>query len=1557
MSQRDVAIVGMACLFPGSNGLERYWQNICSGAECLSDAPEKWGAERYLSAGGATRIATKRGGFLGDLYRFDPAELGVMPASVDGGEPDQFLALRIAAEALADAGLLDRDLDHDRSGIILGHSTYLHRGHGTIIQHGVVVDQTVEIVRAMFPDADEAALKLLHQTLREKLPRFNSDMAPGLVPNVMTGRIANKLDLKGPNYIIDAACAASLLSVQAAREELCSGRSDLMLAGGVNAAIPAEVYSIFTQLGALSALGRVRPFDAEGDGTLLAEGLGVIVLKRLADAEADGDRIYALIRGMGQSSDGRGSGILAPRLEGEILAIERAYEDAGLPPTSLGLLEAHGTAIPLGDKTEVAAIRSVFGPRDGPLPSAAIGSVKSMIGHCIPAAGIAGLIKCALSLYHKTLPPTICGAVRTENGLEGTPFHVNTLTTPWISLEDRPRRAGVNAFGFGGVNAHALLEEAAGPKGQAPPASWPVELIVMAAGTPTALHARAEQVIARLGAWRDTPLSVIAASLAREVTVADAEVQHCRLAIVATSTADLVAKLEKALVRLAAGRGRFQMRSGIYCADAALAGKLAFVFPGEGSQYQGMLNDLLIAFPSARRWFDFWDGIYSGTRDVRPSSYVFPPTTTLSQEAGDMLETGLFSLEVGSEAVFIASQAVAELAGYLELRPDAIVGHSSGEHSALRAAGVIGGGGTEQLRRCISELNGLYREMEAAEQTGGTGVLLTVGAVPRDRILELVATHPIDLALDNCQHQAVLFGAPSDVDAVAGILRREGGICSFLPIDRPYHTPRFAPVAEMVRAFYDTIAFEPPEVQLYSCATTEPMPTDPGEIRDLAARQWQSRVRFTETIERLYQDGVRIFVEIGPSSSLTGFVDDILKGREALALSTDSRRRSSLTQFLHTLGRLWLAGRSPRLHALYEVRAVEPVDLDAEPPRDRSQHFDNTLPFIRISEQEGREIRDRLIPAPPAPASVGPVNELVESAGFVDREASHLALRDRMREAAGAAGNSGVGALHFIHRIEERTARRLVAECDVDIDADAFLAEHVLYTSDTSDFQPGTGGLPVVPLAVSLEIISEGAVALMPDHLPIALENVRALDWVMVESGFDTLVVIAEAACPTPEGQAISVRLMRGQAPLVEAVVIMAEPTGVAALPPPLPPLTEPQVAVWQDHELYTTGMFHGPMYHSVGSILKWDSRGIDVALNDTPLDRFPAGGLVFNPILLDAIGHVTAFWIAQGYGTDFSSFPSSIARVDLYDAAREETYGCQLSARLGFDRSTGTDGAYLLGEFQCTDPDGRALFSVRGWRDRFFDVPNRFYHARFKPRESWYGADISNLFNELPVDTLVWGVPAFPKGFLSDAGGVWCKVLAHTVLAPEEREQFYALPKNNRRREDWLVGRIAMKEVSRAWIAEHTGNLLLPADIVICRDDAGRPFVSGQQLSEVPEVSVAHVEGEAVAVASYPGNPVGVDFERSGRAETSALFSGGFSADEHALVIAEDETSVLRGWCAKEAAAKMLGQGLNGRPRSFALRDIHGEGTTATVDAPRYPGIRVSLADCAGRVYAVAYP
>lgn len=1572
VSQQDdrIAIIGMACMFPQAPTLHDFWRNIVSGVDAVSDAPPPWGASRYVDSG---RIKTSSGGWLADLFRFDPHRFGIMPNSLDGGEPDQFLALSVAADALRDAGYLEGH-DHRDTGIVLGHSTYLHRGQGTLIQNHIVIDQTLDLLRVVCPDADDSALAQAREILARSLPKCSPDIAPGLVPNVMTGRIANRLDLKGPNYLVDAACSSSLLAVAAATDELRSGRSSLMLAGGVNASLPPEVAVIFTQLGALSGRGKVRPFGVGSDGTLLGEGLGVVVLKRLADASRDGDRVYAVLRGVGQASDGRGSGLLAPSVEGETLAIRRAYESTGVDPATVGLVEAHGTGIPLGDKTEIAALTNVFGGGEAAVPTLPIGSVKSMISHCIPAAGIAGLIKTSLALHHKVLPPTLCDEVNPDLELRA-PLYINTEAAPWIHPTGSPRRAGVNSFGFGGINTHAILEQA--PQSVAQPersTPWSHELCVFSAADKATLIERVEAFLARAKDHPELTLEDMALGLA----MAESGEAH-RLAVVVSDRAALAKALGRAVARLReSDKSRWATRDGaVYCGEP-LGGKLAFVFPGEGSQYLGMLSDLAMVFDEVRGWFDFWAGLYADEPGQRHADIAFPPASGLTPQRRQELEARLHEMDVGSEAVFVGAQAMVALLQRLGVTPDVMVGHSSGESSALAAARAIPWGERSELAGHIRRLNRVYREI-LRDGKIPTGTLLAVGALPLATVEQHIAQvdPEIALAMHNCSNQLVLFGAPGSMQTLTDRLTAQGGICMALPFDRGYHTSSFSSASMAFRGYYDDIELQRPQIPLYSCASAEPFADERDAVRDLAAAQWSSTVRFEQTVQRMFADGVTTFIEVGPSGNLTSFINSILAGTDSLALATNLRRRPGLRQLLSVVAHLYTQGRPLSLARLFEGRSA--TARSEEPPRpDRRVLLDNTMPRIHLGEADVARMQTLIRPLPVAavaapstesapphavspqavsagPADAGPVAAAPADAApanaadgvmpdhfrlmnsFLDQQSRlvcdwQAAVGIRAHDAAGADPSVALPAYtSFLDAIVECDATHVVAECRLSLHADAFLRDHVL-SGEVSSTDPQLTGLSCVPLMVSLEIMAEACALLARSPALCVIENVRANGWIALDDPELTLQVRARATGP----YTYAAELVGESGVIVSAAFGFELPQ---ARCPALPKLTEYRPSIWNDEELYTSGMFHGPVFQSIRHIVGWDDSGIDAQLFGAAIRGFFAEGqqpqLVLNPVLLDAVGQLAAYWIAQYAGVEFNCFPSTIERIELYADCPEDLPGLRLRARQRpLDPAAAEISAARTWDFECLDDQGRPLVRVSNLHNVYFAVPLRFYEVRRDPLHGWLGHP-ARLSGRDAV--LLWELPMLPEAFCSQSSGIFLRILAHTYLDASEREQWRALSGSVRRRRQWLLGRACIKEAVRYWVHQTTGQLLYPSDVVVGHDALGAPHVDGWwrgSLSDAPSVSLSHdASGCTVALAS-PVSRVGVDREAIGRIQRPQLLAEALTPAERTLLEGLDEAGIqerlLRIWCAKEAAAKFLGIGLQGMPAAFEVRMV--DAATASV-------------------------
>jgi acyl transferase domain-containing protein/phosphopantetheinyl transferase (holo-ACP synthase) len=1558
-----IAVIGMACIFPQAPDLQTFWNNVLSGIDAVGEPQANWDASRYLESG---RIKTASGGYLKDLYTFDPREFGIMPNSMDGGEPDQFLALRVARDALLDSGYLRPDFDHRDTGIILGHSTYLHRGQATLIQNNTVLDQTIALLQAALPDLDAQALAQMRKTLAAKLPPTNADTAPGLVPNVMTGRIANRLNLRGPNYLVDAACSSSLLAVSAAMDELRSGRSRLMLAGGVNATLPADVATIFTQLGALSVRGKVRPFESGSDGTLLGEGLGVVVLKRLSDALADGDRIYSVVRGVGQASDGRGTGLLAPSVDGETLAIRRAYDTTGVDPASVSLIEAHGTGIPLGDKTEISALKNVFGERTAAQGSIALGSVKSMISHCIPAAGIAGLIKTSLALHHRVLPPTLCDQVNPELGISSTRLFVNTETMPWISPLGAPRRGGVDSFGFGGINTHAIVEQA--PDAAKRPTTltrWPFEVCVLSAPTAAGLITEVEQLLGGLErnpGWR---LDEIAAAM----LAADSR-QEARLALVVKSRDALVKGLKGALTKLGEGKSAsWFTRAGVYFANERQTGKLAFIFPGEGSQYLGMFADLAMCFEEVQQWLDFWRGLYPDEPGNTRTDIAFPPANELTPERRKQLEARLHDMDVGSEAVMVGGQAMFALLRSLGVEPDVMLGHSSGESSALVASKALPAKDMAELASLVRQLNVVYQRV-LQEGKIPTGALLAVGALPATMVHETLAAAglTVQVPMDNCANQLVLYADRATIDAATERLIAIGGICLPLPFDRGYHTPDFDAVSAAFLEYYKAIKVGVPQVPLYSCASAQRFPQTPAAVRKLAAAQWSSTVRFRETVLNMVADGVSCFLEVGPSGNLTAFVDDILADQPHVALATNVRRKHGLEQLLCTLAQLHVQGRPVALQALFAKRQIAIIDLKGSPATPKlAPLLDNTMPVIRFSKDD-QQLLQRLVasglpaavkapanaPATSAPAAAiapapaaAPAEEVQDASAQVQVMGDYFSvmrvfLAQQQQALSGWQGGDGYEPAHatqdenrtpFLSAITFHDAQRLVAECHLSVQEQAFLRDHVL-SGRNSDTDPGLLGLACVPMMVSLEIMAEACAALAGNARLTVIEKVRAFDWIALDD--EEMVVEVSAEVLDAAAGTYAVTLRKNGAVAVSAQCGFAPDWRIAGLQP----LGELRAPRWDGHDIYSAGMFHGPIFQSLDRTLGWSAQGIDATLTPCSLDGFFTPGepasMIVNPVLLDAMGQLAACWIAENIGLDFNCFPSTIERIEFYDAGLDEHAGVALSARQhAIDPAGEADITSTRSwSFEAASADGRPLMRVTGLVNVFFPVPHGYCTVRTDPLSGWLGAPMV-----APGGAELWQLDHLSEEFCSQSNAIFMRILAHATLSFEEREEWRQLQRPVRQAREWLLGRLCLKEAVRHWLYRRTGELVYPADVIVLHDEHGAPVVDGWwvgRLAAAPRVSLSHNSRTNLAAVLEGNFPVGVDLEDLGGVKRPELLTSSFTADEQTWLnlqpLAQREESMLRLWCAKEAAAKWLGTGLQGSPEAFEVNFVPGTADQALV-------------------------
>jgi acyl transferase domain-containing protein len=880
-SRPPIAVVGVSALFPGSQDATGFWRDIVAGRDLVTDVPAThWLIEDYFDADPSAPDKTyaRRGAFLSPV-EFDPLEHGIPPSILPATDTTQLLALIAANQVLEDAiGSQFTHVSREKTSVILGATSALE----------LVGTMTSRLQKPVWLNAlrehgipEDEAQRICERISGSYVP-WQESTFPGLLGNVVAGRIANRLNLGGTNCVADAACASALSALAMATNELHLGLSDLVITGGADTFNDIFMYMCFSKTPALSPTGDCRPFSAAADGTLLGEGIGLFALRRLEDAERDGDRIYAVIRGVGSGSDGRAKSIYAPLPEGQARALRRAYEAAGYGPETVELVEAHGTGTKAGDVAEFEGLRQVFeanGRADRQW--CALGSVKSQIGHTKAAAGAAGLFKAVMALHHKALPPTL--KVDQPNpalDMPASAFYLNTRTRPWIRDGAHPRRASVSSFGFGGSNFHVTLEEYTGPNHAFRLRTAPSELVLLCADDAAGL-AQACQALAA----DERPLAQIArASLA----AFDAS-KPARAAIVADTVADLRGKLGRA----AAAEAPVSTPDGVHVGHGPSSGPLAFLFPGQGSQYVEMGADLAVAFDAAR-------AVWDAAAPLRLHERVFPRPVFSAAER-EALEKELTATEWAQPAIGAASLAQLAVLEKLGLAPAACAGHSFGEITALAAAGSLTPAHALSVARLRGEL------MAAAADRPGAMIAVVAARADVEPLLAEWGDRVV-VANHNAPKQVVLSGETAAIDEIAARLADRGVTVRRLAVSTAFHSPIVAPAAEAFAAYLSEVPFEAPRVPVYANSSAAAYGVEASAIRATLASQITSPVRFVEEIEALYAAGLRTFVEVGPGGVLTRLVGEILGDRPHVAVATDRKGQHGVTALHHALARLAAAG-------------------------------------------------------------------------------------------------------------------------------------------------------------------------------------------------------------------------------------------------------------------------------------------------------------------------------------------------------------------------------------------------------------------------------------------------------------------------------------------------------------------------------------------------------------------------------------------------------------------------------------------------------------------------
>ncbi|ANP77141.1 beta-ketoacyl synthase [Vibrio crassostreae 9CS106] len=898
LKDMPIAIVGMASMFANSRYLNKFWDLISEKIDAITEVPDThWRPEDYYDSDRTTpdKSYCKRGGFTPEVD-FNPMEFGLPPNILELTDTSQLLSLIVAKEVLEDAKLPE-GYDRDKIGITLGV------GGGQKIAQSLNARLQYPVLKKVFKSSgiNDEDSEMLIKKFQDQYIHWEENSFPGSLGNVISGRIANRFDLGGINCVVDAACAGSLAAMRMALSELVEGRSEMMITGGVCTDNSPTMYMSFSKTPAFTTNETIQPFDIDSKGMMIGEGIGMVALKRLEDAERDGDRIYSVIKGVGSSSDGKFKSIYAPRPEGQAKALKRAYDDAGFAPHTLGLLEAHGTGTAAGDVAEFGGLNSVFSENNEEKQHIALGSVKSQIGHTKSTAGTAGLIKAALALHHKVLPPTInVSAPNPKLDIENSPFYLNTQTRPWMKRVDgTPRRAGISSFGFGGTNFHVVLEEYTPEhtRGDKYRQRQVPQTLLFSAESRQALINELKQVSTQTA---DAAFKLEA--LAEQHALREVDAKHARLGLVVTDQADLQAQLTQAIPMLESQtKAHWQMPNGTSYRESALiaengTSKVAALFAGQGSQYLNMGRELACHYPEMRQQLAQADQVFGQHKKTALSQILFP-IPTFTPEATKAQEAVLTNTANAQSAIGTVSMGQFDIMTQAGFKADMVAGHSFGELSALCASGVISQDDYYQLAFARGDA------MAATPEQGDSGTMFAV-ILDADKLPAVESCisqfEGVSIANYNAPTQLVIAGPTATVQQAAQALTEQGFKAIALPVSGAFHTPLVAHAQKPFAAAIDKASFSAPTLPLYSNATGKLHSKDAKAIKKAFKQHMLQSVRFSEQIEAMYEAGARVFVEFGPKNILQKLVEKTLadKNEELYAISINPSPKGDSDQQL-----------------------------------------------------------------------------------------------------------------------------------------------------------------------------------------------------------------------------------------------------------------------------------------------------------------------------------------------------------------------------------------------------------------------------------------------------------------------------------------------------------------------------------------------------------------------------------------------------------------------------------------------------------------------------------
>jgi acyl transferase domain-containing protein len=983
---KAIAIVGLGAILPDAPNVTTFWENLVKKRYSITEVPaDRWSVADYYDPDprAPDKTYSKIGGWVRD-FEFDWKRFRMPPKVSSAMDQSQQWAVTIAADALADYGYPQRPLDSERTAVILGTAMggelhYLTHLRIVFPEFARALKSVTEF-KQLPSEIQGAILDRWHEVIDQDFPPITEDSMPGELPNIVSGRVANMLNLRGPNFITDAACAASFAAVNAAVELLGEHQVDAVITGGVDRNMGISSFVKFCKIGALSSTG-TRPFGEGADGFVMGEGAAAFLLKRLEDAEAAGDNIYAVIRGVGGASDGKGKGITAPNPIGQQLAMQRAWDNADIDPATATLIEAHGTSTKVGDVVEVDSLTKVFG--GAPDNNIALGSVKSNIGHLKAGAGAAGLLKATLAVCHQVLPPTL-NAERPNPNIDfaGTPLYINHDVREWRPSNGTPRRCGISAYGFGGTNFHIVLEEhisgyltqkakmvaavSAGngnarsdmggdratplPAGRSSPQyqdlAPPRGILVAGAKTPNELKEKLDNLIQRVESGWTPPIAI----------PEETELQNSERLVFDfgdhEELLDRLSKAQKAMAFDSPQTWKAMQAQGIFRGNGHRPGKVAFLFPGQGSQYVNMGRELANFSPVVAEVIEDADQIMAPILGKPLTDYIFVDESdkgTIMQAQFDLMQTA-----ITQPAMLTLDIAMFRLLGEYGFDPDMVMGHSLGEYAALIASGAMPfADALEAAAARGSEMSKVTADFSDGDNGKMAAVLAPFEVV--EATLAEIDGYVVPANI-NSHSQCVFGGASTAVEQAVGLFEDKGFKAMQLPVSHAFHTRIVAPAGDPLREVLDRLNISSPKIPLVANVTGDFYATTAEGVKDILQKQVSSPVQWVKGLETLYAAGVRTFVEVGPKRALRSFVNDVFADKpEVVALITNHPKFGELPTFNQALCGLYAAG-----HGLTEDKPAVEQDIALQASGDGNGY----APIQSVAQIQMEEVSEIEQPAP-----------------------------------------------------------------------------------------------------------------------------------------------------------------------------------------------------------------------------------------------------------------------------------------------------------------------------------------------------------------------------------------------------------------------------------------------------------------------------------------------------------------------------------------------------------------------------------------------------------------